>query len=159
MPNVWWSFIVFFFLSGCGGTIVTRQAVMTSPDIAIQGDGFVIEPNEPFDVPFVLPAWRADGLKPKELTGEYKGWLAKGGRRVQIHVKGREQPLYGVITFHRLWKWARGPATRSFSVRLDPKYIDDASDGRIAVVYELATNDDGNHHSFAWVLWLSDRPF
>jgi hypothetical protein len=145
-------------LAGCGGSMVTRQAVLNTPGVTIRGDNFVIESGRQFEIPFLLGPWQSNSAVSAKLPEEYKRWLGKGARRVSVTVDGREQPLYGVMTFHTLYGWAKGPATRSFSVRLDDRYIQDASDGRIAVIFELASNGAGKE-SFAWVLWLSDRPF
>lgn len=98
------------------------------------------------------------------------------GRAVRVTVPGRDEPLYGLLSFHALPDGATGPATRSYAISVPQTYVDQATGGRISVVYELvrvtrteraqasmmarstATVRTQNSDWIAWILFLSDRP-
>ena len=142
---------------GCGGTMMTTRGVVTSPDLAIVGHDFKLESGQAFNLPFTLGMWKQGG--DDDMPNAHQKWEKKGAEHVKVYVAGRQEPLFGLISFHALPSSATGPATRSFSLRVDPTYFDQATDGRIAVVYELVPLKHGAGHAYAWVLWMSDREF
>jgi hypothetical protein len=142
--------------AGCGGSMQTTRGVLQSADIAIVGPDFKLESGHPFEVPFILDTWKQGASD--DLPNAYKKWEKKGAERVKVYVPGHTEPLFGVMSFHAIPSSSTGPGTRSFSVRVDPSYIEQASDGRVSVVYELVPQKSGTH-AYGWVLWMSDREF
>jgi hypothetical protein len=144
--------------AGCGGGgMVTASVVNTTPDVVVKGEQFSLDPTKEAELPFVLPVWRAGSNGDDDMPSAYRKWLQKGAQRVTIYTKGREQPYYGVISFHKIPSSSTGPATRSFSLQVGAQYLADATDGKVSVVYEIVPQRGGGK-AYAWVLWLSDRP-
>jgi hypothetical protein len=145
-------------VTGCGGGgMVTAAIVNTTPDVVVKGDDFSLSPNKEAQIPFVLPVWESGSQGDDDMPSAYRKWLTKGAQRVMVYTKGREQPYYGVISFHKIPSESTGPATRSFSLQVGANYLADATDGKVSVVFEIVPQRGGGK-AYGWVLWLSDRP-
>ena len=87
----------------------------------------------------------------------YRGCDSKC-RKVRVTVPGESDKLYGILHFARMHPDTRGPGTRSYLIEIPRRYVDEARDGRVSVVYETVTRVD-NKTQTGWTLWLSDMPF
>jgi hypothetical protein len=144
-------------LGGCGAAPLNPSvAVMMSPDVTIVGSNYKFVADQAVPVPISLPVWEQDPAD--DMVNLHTKWERLGAQRVRVVVGGRTPSLYGLISFHKIPADSTGPATRSFSIHIDHSYLDQATDGRISVVYELVPRKSGGH-AYAWVLWMSDRPF
>lgn len=142
-------------LAACGGKIVPNEIFAASSGVEIQGEGFDIREGRPVPLPFVLSSQKIED--DMDIVESYSEFRRNGAREVSVKVPGRSEPLHGLLSLHELPDKARGPATRSFSVKIPPSYVDAATDGRISVVFEPVRAEGENY--FGWILWMSDRPF
>lgn len=145
-----------FVLACAPARLHPPEALLLTQGVTIEGltpspisEGQVFRP--PFYVRPLLHNPKAN------YTNMLNTFVALGGRRVRVRVPGRETPLYGLITFHELPAGATGPATRSYAIQIPQSYIDDATGGRVSVVYELVAYESRSS-ALGWVLFLSDRP-
>lgn len=146
---------VLLTLVACGGRQVPNEIFVASSGVTIQGGGFVLREGQPSTLPFVLGSQKVED--DMDIVASYGEFREKGAREVRVRVPGETQPLYGLLSLHELPGSARGPGTRSFSVKIPPSQVNAASDGRISVVFEPVEADD--ERFFGWILWMSDRPF
>ncbi len=82
-------------------------------------------------------------------------WAIKnGGRKIKI-TSPAGKTYEGVIMIFPILEDANGPITRSYEINIPSTSFVDASDGKIAVVYE-PYKGGGDHKG--WIIWLSDKP-
>lgn len=152
-------------LSGCAvGRIVPGGVAVGTEGVVIEGEGFRIVEGRPSELPFVL----RQTSDRRDLLNQYDEYREKhGAREVRVHVPGLQEPLYGLLSLHYLPADASGPARRSLSIRIPPRYVAAAMDGNVSVVYEPVEGSRPDcaiacrqeHTWYGWILWLSDRPF
>lgn len=86
--------------------------------------------------------------------------LELGATPVLVSTPYREEPLHGLLLFHRIDRRAGGAVSRSYNIRIPERYVQEATGGRMSVVYEPysvpGVGDDAR--PMAWTLWLSDLP-
>lgn len=82
-----------------------------------------------------------------------------GCHEVRVKVPSNNEELYGRLHISKSSNQATGPAARSYYIQIPQNYINEASDGKISVVYEWVKYQKGQFKHTGWVLWLSDRPF
>lgn len=147
----------------CGITIVGCASAHRIPNGMLNTSGaqieqheqFVIKSGQLFDTPFALDPQEYD--KNARWTERFEAAVNSGARRVRVMVPGRTEPLFGVLALYQVPEKATGPGARSYSIQIPQSYVDEASDGRISVVYELVPVE--NNRFVSWMLWLSDRSF
>jgi len=147
--------LLMLWIAGCA-TVRTREAYVSTPDVRISepGGGIELTSGETVTPPFYLDVWELEG--DEDLPELYSDWLSAGARRVLVEYPNYKKSFFGVLSFHALPASAKGPATRSFSIKLPADEVEKATDGRINVIYEVAQSGDERY--VAWALWLSDRP-
>jgi hypothetical protein len=124
---------------------------------AEKGD-FVLRSGERFETPFDDAAgWASWGSGDLPTATAYSSCDDKC-RKVRVTVPGQTNKLYGILHFARMHPDTRGPGTRSYLDQVPQRYVDEARDGRVSVVYETVTRSDNETQS-GWTLWLSDMPF
>ena len=77
---------------------------------------------------------------------------------VAVRVPGRKSELYGRLLFTKISQNSTGAGSRLYRIEIPQKYIDQATGGKISVVYEKVNNRRYNGHDATWILWLSDQP-
>lgn len=154
-------------LNGCvhqWGSLKVPEVNLATPNTAIVAEdgSFKIGSGMSYRTPFQVycDLWGYKSATPENrIRSEYKTALRHGGRRVRVTVPNSQQPLYGVLTFCLLNDKAYGPGSRSFYIQIPESYANEATDGRISVIYELVSSrqftDDAQ---YSWILWLSDAP-
>lgn len=167
-----------FLLSGCAGIphdvtqmrphIEPVAGVLTNANIRIvAADGsFEIKPNEQFSPPFYSNvADCGSAFASGSITEDHVPAMACGSRKVLVYVDGQDQPLYGVLALGRLINSAKGPARRSYLIKIPEDKINSAFQGLTTVSYEkydwISTRSDGYKQTKnwrSWILWLSQTP-
>lgn len=150
-------FAIFLSLiAGCGGIAFRPvEGGNLSDEIerieAVDGT-FVLEAGVAFRTPF------SSGGRSAEVCGwgstDVPDAALEIGRRVMVHHPAADHPIHGLLILCDVPEAARGPASRSYLIRVPGRYISETSGGRITVVYEPAY---GGYN--AWILWLAETPF
>lgn len=141
--------------AACAGKKIPNEVFVASNGVTIEGDGFLLREGEATTLPFVMGAEKIED--DMDIVESFEAFRDKGAREVRVTVPGASQELYGLLSLHELPASARGPASRSLSVKIPPSQVNSASDGRISVVFEPVETDGDSY--FGWILWMSDRPF
>lgn len=147
--------VLLMAVAACAGKKVPNEVFVASSGVTIEGEGFTLREGEASALPFVIGAEKVED--DMDIVESYEAFRDKGAREVRVTVPGASQTLYGLLSLHELPESARGPASRSLSVKIPPSQVNAASDGRISVVFEPVEADDDSY--FGWILWMSDRPF
>ncbi len=124
--------------------------------IAAEDGSFVLKYGETFNTPFSGKLTWLDFYPPKSESFDLcspTGSCVK----VRVTVAGKKKPLYGYLNFSKMQPSSTGPGSRSYLIEIPKRYIDEASGGRVSVVYEWVKLGTLKHTG--WVLWLSDVPF
>ncbi|QGX39318.1 hypothetical protein [Permianibacter aggregans] len=144
------------------GTLVNTELKIEAMD-----GSFVLQGGEQFRTPFALNLWNAR-FDEKTLANQYQAARQLGAKPVLVHVKGHDQPLYGLLIFNQAINAAFGPGSQSYYVRVSKDKLDNARFGGISVAYEMMdwrdtyTDDYGRQTRdktwYGWMLWLSSTP-
>lgn len=154
-------------LFACGPAGITvREVFLSTPDCVITAEdgSFKIETGKPIPPPFSIDTFaesETDDWRESVLVGKFNEALNLGARRVRVTVPGFKQPLYGVLLLSKIRKDSFGPASRSFNIQVPESYIQEATGGRVSVIYETVEYGERGELTaqwYAWILWLSDRP-
>ena len=154
--------------TACGSVRVPGSVGVDTRDIVIEGEDFRLVEGEAEPLPFtVAPRPVTD-----DVIDRYDDFRELGAEPVKVHVPGRAEPLHGLLSLHELPQGAKGPGSRSLSIRIPPEYIQAALGGKVSVVYEPVQSEFtmfkcwpaqaarcGAGPHLGWVLWMSDRPF
>jgi hypothetical protein len=144
------------------GFVADRNLTIRAAD-----GSFELKPGEQFASPFQSDIWTGNlpDLTEARIVEGFATGLARGGRRVTVHVEGRDKPLYGVLVLSQVYGAAEGPGARSYQITVPADKIAAAYAGRTAVAYEnvkfTVRWDTGRKVSQqwrSWVLWLSMTP-
>jgi hypothetical protein len=128
---------------------------------------FELKPGEQFSSPFQADIWsrHLPDLSNDRIVEGFEVGLARGGRKVMVHVEGRDKPLYGVLVLSQVFGSAVGPGARSYRIAVPPDKIAAAYAGRTAVAYESVkfvrrwdTGRRSENQWRSWILWLSLTP-
>lgn len=153
------------------------QGLINTSDVKIEAvDGsFVLKSGETFNTPFSSNRsvwWSSNPPK----SGSFQDCVSTNSCvKVRVTVPKKDKPLYGYINFSDVHPSATGPGSRSYYIEIPQRYVDEASRGRVSVVYEWVSvkrtgqfttvngvgyydRNTGDKQA-GWVLWLSDRPF
>jgi hypothetical protein len=94
--------------------------------------------------------------------------LRKRAQMVEVFVSGRAKPLYGVLALCPLAQNTPDSSVRrTYRIQIPAQRIEQATGGRISVVYEPYLHPDPggftwgwerDYDAIAWILWLSDAP-
>lgn len=159
-------------LAACSAPVSTQP--VASASIATEGvsiraaDGtFTLEAGRGFEPPFFgrcynLPAPEERALAPAAVVEGAAAAEARGARRVEVRVPGRDRPLLGLLLFCEAPVAGIGPSARSYRLSVPDSYVAQAEGGRVSVVYERVRRrgrDGSERWWYGWVLWLSDQPF
>lgn len=154
--------------------------------IAAVDGSFVLKYGEPFTPPVSSNLIWWNNSPPK--SDSFKLCSPMGScAKVKVTVPGKKKPLYGYLNFSKMHPTATGPGSRSYLIEIPERYIDEASGGRVSVVYEWVSasmrtpastsrsrkmsflgalavqsapsQSTNNNKQTGWVLWLSDVPF
>jgi hypothetical protein len=133
------------------------RGFLTTSDAVVTGRSFELAGGRDFTPPFHSDCRRA-GLNARRgdaLIGMSDRARRLGAQRVRVRVG--EESYFGVLTFCEIPSNVEGPVSRSYELRVPEDRIAAASGGRISVAWELWRR--GTTTGYAWILWLSDRPF
>ena len=151
------------------------QGIIKTKGVKIEAvDGsFVLRSGESFETPSSNTHlwWQDSPPTPDSFE------LCKIAKRKQspcteviVTVPGKKKPLYGYLNFSKMHPHSKGPGSRSYLIEIPERYVDEASDGRVSLVYEWVSTANIIHRKnrrltvedtrqTGWVLWLSDAPF
>ena len=139
---------------GCGGyQPVPRGQLSEVRRIRDRDGAFDLQENREFRTPFSAGG-ESERVCRGDVTPEPSEAAFRVGRRVSVEVDGWTTPVYGLLILCDVPSGARGPAARSYLIRVPLHYLEQTSGDRIAVVFEPV---DQQHAS--WILWLRERPF
>ena len=85
--------------------------------------------------------------------------VVSGARRVRVHVPGRREALYGLLSLCGAPPDATGPATRNYQIESPQSYVDATNGGRVSVVFEPHQGQWAYGEPKSWILWLAQAPF
>ncbi len=159
-PSLFLSFVlVAASLFGCSTSFHAVRTGTLSPEvqrIAAADGSFTLTPGAEFAVPYA-----AGPASPRICTAESTDIPAEAfevGRRVEVTVEGRAEPLHGLLVFCDVPDSATGPGSRSYLVRIPPDFVAATSGGRVSVVFEPAGARGGSREYKGWILWLAEYP-
>lgn len=85
--------------------------------------------------------------------------LNHGAKRVRLYHPIVQDPLYGVLLLNQKPITAIGKASEAYLIQIPDKKIQALKEGHIDVLYESVERTDYTINMYAWVLWVSDKPF
>lgn len=154
------------------------QGLINTPNVTIKAEdgSFVLKSGETFNTPFSSNKTIWWSTNPPKSDGFQACALTKSCVKVRVTVPKKDKPLYGYISFADVHPKATGPGSRSYFIEVPQRYVNEASNGRVSVVYEWVNTTKTTGHAAiingvtyfdrmvgnkqaGWVLWLSDRPF
>jgi hypothetical protein len=132
------------------------QVNVGTPGVEISGaDGsFRVRAGQPIATPF--ESLKCNYRPANVATEHWREALEKGGKPVVVTTPALQQPLFGVLQLCMLAQGAAGPWQREYLLQLPDKYVNETTESRVSVVYEVYPPD--HPVGFAWVLWLSRSP-
>jgi len=167
-----------FLLASCAGVphdvtqhlphVAPVAGVLTNANVRIvAADGsFEIKPNEQFSPPFYSRVFDCGtAFNDRTITEDHVAAVGCGAKQVLVYVEGQDQPLFGVLALGRLTAASKGPARRSYLIKIPQDKINSAFQGLTTVSFEkydwIATRSDGYRQTKnwrSWILWLSQTP-
>ncbi len=156
-------------LFGCANALTRKPVeygVLATPgmEIAAEDGSFRIVSGERFEPPFQGDIWLQNShpyVDRDTLIGAWRQALQHGARKVVVRARGRE-PLHGVLLLNTHVRGATGPSAFNYRIEVPDRYLDAATGGKTAVVYEMTDwiNQQGGKNFWkSWILWISDEPF
>ena len=158
-----------------------RYGQVLNDNITISGidKNFTLLGGARFETPFSSTAGYGDdcfrvmrretsvNARTQWLTSGYSPLLREcGAQRVRVDVKGKAEPLYGVLYLADVFSSSTGPGARSYAINVPSARIEQAYAGGSSAAYETVNfqifMEDGSTYpglTFSWVLWLSSTPF
>ena len=156
--------------------------------IAAEDGSFLLKYGEAFTPPISSNLIWWDTNPPKSDSFNLcSAMMGSSCAKVKVTVPGKKKPLYGYLNFSKMHPTATGPGSRSYLIEIPQRYIDEASGGRVSVVYEWVkatkyttpsatrsrkmslfgamavkpapVRTTRSNKQTGWVLWLSDAPF
>lgn len=85
--------------------------------------------------------------------------LTYGAKKVRLFHPVAPAPLYGVLLLNQKPITAVGRAADFYSIQIPEDKIKNVKDGNVQVLYESVDRTDYAINTYAWVLWVSDKPF
>lgn len=184
-------FVTSGLLAGCIPTLDIKQYIPQQTGVKkkveytrIGTSGMWIKPEDgsfarissndkDFPTPFHADCTIGQGGLPdsETIVSGYGTALEKGAKKVSVKVPGMNNPMYGVLMLCEVAESAKGPASRLHLIEAPQKYVDQAKEGKISVVYSVVDTGEtgyeatGNRYEayklvskkgYGWILWLSD---
>lgn len=152
------SAIALALATGCTSWVSVNRGRVATPGVHIESPpaGIDLVGGQDFVPSFSIPCHEM-GREDQPLVIRHPEALALGARRVRVTVPDHDQSYYGLLAFCQVVDGATAPGARSYELMVDPGYVEEASGGRVSVMYESYTYDLESY--YGWILWLSDRPF
>ena len=171
---------VTFLLIGCvsvpnfeGMFLPYKSAKLEGENIKIEAedDSFEILPGQfepPFQTSPMSPIiWTSiysetlpDGsIYDTRLADSANHALVYGAKKVRLYHPIIEKPLYGVLLLNQKPVTAVGPAANFYSIQIPEDKIEKVKQGSVQVLYESVDRTYYSISMYAWVLWVSDKPF
>jgi len=85
--------------------------------------------------------------------------LSYGAKKVRLYHPIVQDPLYGVLLLNQKPVTAIGKTANAYLIHIPDDKIKNVKDGHVHVLYESVDRSDYSINMYAWVLWVSNRPF
>lgn len=142
--------------------------------IVAEDKSFELKGGERFVSPFQSNLWTygcdRNSISGKNVLNSSTKAQACGGKKVHVFYGDNPEPLYGVLVLNSSIATAKGPASRSYMIKVPSDKIAHAREGNTAVAFEIMKWDYKSQWShtgsittkeqvaYAWILWVSAYP-
>jgi len=142
--------------------------------IVAEDQSFELKPGQRFVSPFQSDLWGfgcdISSINGTNVLNSADAGLRCGGKRVLVFHGNNPEPLYGVLVLNRAIVAAKGPASRSYMIKIADDKIAHAREGNTSVSFEIMKWDEQKRWStsgrtvtnektaYAWILWVSAYP-
>lgn len=155
-------FIALVF-NGCGATKLNtiQSGTLATKGVEIKFDNIdlTLKYNEVFKPNEELQAYSSYWMHLNKPQASKPCTTQRGCHSVKVNVSQMNKTFYGKLHLSKSYEGDVGPGSRSYYIQVPDKYLNEATNGRISVVYEVVKYQTGRYKHTNWVLWLSDRPF
>jgi len=142
--------------------------------IVAEDKSFEIKSGQRFRSPFQSNLWTygcdLSSINGKNVLNSSDKGLRCGGKKVHVFHGNNPEPLYGVLVLNSSIAAAKGPASRSYMIKVPDDKIEHAREGNTAVAFEIMKWDESQRWShtgrtvtnektaYGWILWVSAYP-
>ncbi|AKE52181.1 hypothetical protein [Kangiella geojedonensis] len=142
--------------------------------IVAEDESFELKGGQRFLSPFQSNLWGygcdLSSINGKNVLNSSDKGLRCGGKKVHVFHGNNPEPLYGVLVLNSSIAAAKGPASRSYMIKVPDDKIEHAREGNTAVAFEIMKWDESQRWShtgrtvtnektaYGWILWVSAYP-
>jgi hypothetical protein len=142
--------------------------------IVAEDKSFELKSGQRFRSPFQSNLWSygcdINSINGKNVLNSVDAGLRCGGKKVRVYHGDNAEPLYGVLVLNTAVAAAKGPASRSYMIKIADDKITHARQGNTAVSFEIMKWDEKKRWSnsgrtvtneksaYGWILWVSAYP-
>lgn len=142
--------------------------------IVAEDQSFELKSGQRFQSPFQSNLWGygcdISAMNGKNVLNSADTGLRCGGKKVRVYYGGNSEPLYGVLVLNSSIPTAKGPASRSYMIKIAEDKINHARQGNTSVTFEIMKWDEkkrwshtnrvasNEKNAYGWILWVSAYP-